>query len=450
MGFFDGLFRKSEAQVADGILSDIVTGIGQRGYDKGAGFTVSTSLKIAPEATSALYFDNWAGRKAVDIIPDDMTREWRTWEHDKAEEIYEAERVLKLQKAVNLALKEERRTGGALILMKVRNADLAKELPDNAIVEALEVFNADEVTAESWDENTASVLYGTPLTYLLKTPEYSSKPFHRSHFLIFPGADSTRDRRKNNNGFGESILQPIKDACYGAEATRAALVHLVQEANIDVIKMGNVANRLSTIEGQRNFRAALELMNSTKSIFRALLIDKEDTYDRKNVSFAGLTDIQQQQIQLIAAGCDIPLVRFMGSSPTGLGSNGAQETRAYYDSVRARQTTHLSAILRPLDDRMLAALGVPRADVSYEWKPLWTLNEVEAAKAALDMAKVDQIYAGTGLFEAAQMASVIKQRLVAAGTYPTADIDLDTGDDTPDVSYSELPEDPPDDNTGAA
>ena len=46
---------------------------------------------LSKDELEAIYFEDWIGRKAVDLVPEDMTREWRSWTTEDAEAIYEEE-----------------------------------------------------------------------------------------------------------------------------------------------------------------------------------------------------------------------------------------------------------------------------------------------------------------------------------------------------------------------
>ena len=59
-------------------LQNLVTGLGTRA-DK-ATYTEFLHPLITALDANAAYRSSWIARKIVDIVPEDMTREWREWQ----------------------------------------------------------------------------------------------------------------------------------------------------------------------------------------------------------------------------------------------------------------------------------------------------------------------------------------------------------------------------------
>jgi len=95
----------------------------------------------------------------------------------------------------------------------------------------------------------------------------------------------------------------------------------------------------------------------------------------------------QQRLEIVAAAARMPVTKLLGQSPGGMNATGESDLRNYYDMISGRQETGLRAALEPLDRLLMAHAGVSVAPHAYDWNPLYQLDEVQAAEAALKRAQ---------------------------------------------------------------
>lgn len=156
-----------------------------------------------------------------------------------------------------------------------------------------------------------------------------------------------------------------------------------------------------------------------KGLVNALVIDKEEEWDRKQLSFAQLPEIMQQYLQIAAGAADIPATRLLGQAPAGLNATGEGDIRNYYDRIAAEQRVMLGPALRRLDEALiLSALGTRPPEIRCEWAPLWQLGAGEAAAMAKTKAETSSLYAASGLIPAEVLARAVRNQVVEDGTYP--------------------------------
>ena len=156
-----------------------------------------------------------------------------------------------------------------------------------------------------------------------------------------------------------------------------------------------------------------------KGLVNALVIDKEEDWDRKQLSFAQLPELMQQYLQIAAGAADIPATRLLGQAPAGLNATGESDIRNYYDRIAAEQRVTLGPALRRLDEALiLSALGTRPPEVRYEWAPLWQLGATEAAAMAKTKADTSASYAASGLIPPEVLARAVRNQVVEDGTYP--------------------------------
>lgn len=427
MKFFDG-------------LRNFVTGLGTARDKSVASHWVMD--QIGEDEAESMYASSWAARKAVDIIPDDETREWRTWQAEDAEALYKAEKALHIRARVNLARKWERLYGGAAILIGTGDPEPLEPLDVTAIkpggIRYMHVLQRRDIVADEWEDDILQPGFGRPRTYRITTGRIRSQiTVHRSRLVLFDGLDAPREYREARDGFGFSVLQVLRKAVTDAESTTHNAAVMMHEATLDVIKIPELQSYLADAEGERRLMERFMLAQMAKGTVKALILGGDEEYDRKQTSFAGIPDIMNAQHEVVAAALDMPLTRFMGRSPGGLNSTGDNELRNYYDMIRARQQTDLADTLHPLDEALKAHCGAQGDEVVYEWNDLWTPTPKERADIEKINAEVDAAYVNMALFPQEGMAKAIRDRLIDRGTYPTIDTHV-TEDDltTPEVDLS--------------
>lgn len=385
---------------------------------------------LSKDELEAIYFEDWIGRKAVDLVPEDMTREWRSWTTEDAEAIYEEEQRLDVRAKVAQALKWERLYGGAAILIGTGDANPSEPLDVSRIarggLQYLHVFNRHELRADpEWETDLASPHYGAPRWYspvLQRSPQTQELRIHRSRFVIFDGLDAPRQWREANDGWGLPVYQHLRQAIINAAATNANVAALIEEAKLDIIKVPDLDQRLADPESERRVVQRFLLATQLKSTINTLLLGTGEEFERKQTAFAGLTDVMKMQLQIVSGALDMPVTRFLGQSPQGLAASGDTELRTYYDMIRAKQATDLSSALAPLDEAIVrSAIGTYPEGTAYEWSELWTPTPEERAKIEKAAAETDRIYADLGLFPTEGFARAVRDRLIERGTYPSLD-----------------------------
>ena len=405
-------------------LRNFVTGLGTARDKSTASHYFHTAINR--NQAEMMYNSSWAARKAVDLIPDDETREWREWEAEQAETLYKAERELNLRAKVNLARKYERLYGGAAILVGIdagettEAVNLAGIQPNS--IRYLHVFDRWQLSAVEWDDDIGSPRFGKPTVYQINTGRMAQTiDVHASRLVIFDGLEAPRIYRESNDGFGLSVYDFLNIPIQAADTTTQSTAALTLEATMDVVKVPGLHDYLGDAESQRRLQERFTLAMMMKGTHRTLLLGGDEEYDRKQTSFTGLPELMDSQHEVIAAALAMPLTRFLGRSPGGLNSTGDNELRNYYDMIRSRQQTDLANTIKPLDDALKAHVGASDDGVVYTWAPLWVPTPGEKADIEKKQAEIDTAYVNMGIFSDDLFAKAIRDKLIAEGTYPSLD-----------------------------
>lgn len=417
-------------------LRSVVSGLGDPMRDKMAlttyGFQMLDEVQIAN-----IYRSNWMGRKAVDIPALDAVRKGRDWQaqQDQIELIEAEQNRLGFWKKLLEVLIKARLWGGAALYIGTGDNDLASPLAPERIkkggVRYLTVLGRRDLAAGEIDQDVMSEFYGKPAYYEV-TGANSLVRIHPSRFSIFVGA-AQADAFLNggiNQGWGDSVLEAMYAAMKNADATAANIASLVFEANVDVFRIPDFMASLADPTYSQRLLDRFMLAATAKGINRALILDKDEEYDRKTISFATLPDVMQQFIQQFCGAADIPMTRFLGTAPSGLGSNGDHSMANYHDRIASTQSLEITPALYRLDECLIrSALGSRPPEIFYTWAPLEQMSEKEQAEIGKMNAETAEILGRTGVFTREELRTVVGNQLVESGFYPGLDQSMaETGD----------------------
>lgn len=416
-------------------LQNLVSGVGTA-KDKARGWR-HVHRPLTQQEIEAAYAGDWLARKIVDVPPGDMTREWRTWQSDRAEDIYAAEKFFKIKSKVKRALILRRLHGGAAILIGDGSPNPEEPFEPDRMrqggLKYVHVFSPWEVTPADPITSIDSVDYGLPQFYSIRAESTRSselRKIHRSRFVILVGQESPPGLATSNWGWGQPLYQSILDAINNVNTTAANAASLTEEAKTDVIQMDDLGNYLSTQEGTKRLITRFTTANTLKGLINTLVLGKGETFQRNSIQFAGLTDLMRTHAEFVSGAADVPMTRLFGTSPAGMNATGESDIRNYYDRLRSEQTTDLQDAIEPLDHALLMHVTGKRdkKDV-YEWNELWQLSESERADIGYKKAQANQIYANMGAFAPEEIRGAVSDQLIDDGWWPTLDEHLLKEDD---------------------
>lgn len=377
----------------------------------------------------AAYRGDWIARKVIDVPPFDMTREWRRWHADPAQiAAIEAEEArLGVQRKVARALRLARLYGGAALVLGAGDGDPAQPLPPlgRGALRYLHVMHRWEIVPGEIDRDVLSPGFGEPGWYQVASAASTGAggagaggvQLHPSRVVRLSGAELPDG--PGADGWGDSVLQAVMDAIRQAGLATQGVATLIHEAKLDVIRIPQLTQNLAQADYAKRLVDRFTLANTMKGLVNALVIDKEEEWDRKQLSFAQLPEIMQQYLQIAAGAADIPATRLLGQAPAGLNATGEGDIRNYYDRIAAEQRVMLGPALRRLDEALiLSALGTRPPEIRCEWAPLWQLGATDRAEISLKKAQATEIYARTALLPPEILAAAVWGQLLEDRVYP--------------------------------
>lgn len=414
------ILDKDDEGIQDG-LENIIANLGtDKDKRSQSRFVNKKMLSIdgSQEELNAMYRTDWLGGKVVDIIPNDMTREWRDFTGDIKPETVKLlegeENRLALSEAFNEAHKWARLYGTAFIIMNVDDGQLPdKPLKFEAIkkggLKHIKVIDRHRLS------NAEVVPTADPLNINFGMPEWyrfneTSVKIHHTRVIRFDGVKLPFDDFRKNNYYSDSVLARLYDALTNLSTVTDSAASMVYESNVDVMKVKGLMQYLQTADGEKNLRKRFALAGMLKSFNNMMLLDSEEDWESKTNAFAGLPDLIDRYAQIITAASDVPATRLLGSSASGLNATGEGDLKNYYDKIRADQNKEYKPRLDVFDQIMAKSLGLgDDTDLTYEWNSLFQMTPVEQAALELSNAQRDQIYINNGVVTEEIVAKELQQ-----------------------------------------
>lgn len=415
MGMFDSLTN---------LVAQIGTGKSKAAVDQ---FGVSA---VSDVQLDAMYRGDWLGRKIIDVPVRDMLRPWRAWQTDEAkiEAIELAEKRHAIKAKLALALRAARLYGGAAIIIGDGSPRPSEPLLIDKIAKGglkyLTVVPRRQLNVTEMERDPASPHYNEPKMFTLASSTGGTASIHPTRVLRFTGADRL-DFDLNPDGWGDSVLLSVYDAIHHAALTQAGIAELVHEAKVDVISVPNLGSNLSTDAGTSALAKRFTNAAALKSINNMLLLDDSEKWDRKQTTFAGLTDVLDRYLQIVAGASDIPATRLLGTQAKGLGETGQGDLTNYYDMLAGIRDDTLGPILDRLD-RILwrDAIGAVPDEAYPEWRPYWQMSEKDRADVANKKAQTTKVYFDMGLLPDDALAKGVANQLIEDAVYPGIEAEL--------------------------
>ena len=309
---------------------------------------------------------------------------------------------------VKLAAEYERAYGGSAIFMGALDGRKPDQPLDESGVRAfrfLQVFEPRELRPLRWYGDPLRPDFGKPeLLEVVPIAGYDTSSItsqiHESRLVMFPGIRVTKRTYRENNGWGDSVLNRVYSILQRFNNSFDGSASILAEISIPILKLKGLAEILSANDRTvvQNRAQALDL---ARSVARTLILDSEEDFSRSTTTVTGMSDLLDKWMERLAAAAGMPISILFGRQPGGLNSTGQTDLEVWYSSVVSYQTQEL----QPRIERLLRVLfrskdgptgGIEPDYWSIKWLPLQQLGEVADSDRRLKVAQTDQIYFSMG------------------------------------------------------
>jgi len=231
----------------------------------------------------------------------------------------------------------------------------------------------DFMPVDRWEIATMSTdLFG----YETQPFSYYGVPIDNSRVCILRGKEPPSLVRQRLQGWGLSYLEPCIGAINAMLRFENLLFELLSQAKIDVYRIDGFTNLLGTAQGTIQAQMRIQLANALKSYSSAIIMDKNDEFDQKEMNFAGLAEIWNELRRNLASQFKIPMGKLFGESAGSMGS-GEDSLQNFNESVEEERRDMEPAILLVAKILCKVLFGYVPETLRVKWPALRSLDGVQ-------------------------------------------------------------------------
>lgn len=375
-----------QQKIFDG-LSNLATGLGTSKDKSSYNHWSHSGANYDHVALSVRYREDWLSQKVCQIVPQDLTREWRELEGSQA---IEADNEFEVARLFREAYKWARLYGTSFIVLDIddgRSTDKPvnwKNLKSGCLKSMHVVDRTRIVTLGDLDNTPMSVNFGMPDLYqFVNNPQ----PIHKDRLIRFEGTELPVYERQRNLWYSDSVLIPLMKQIDNFHTTSFAAAQMVQEANTDIIKVDGLANVLATDSGTNAMLQRFADWKQIKSVFGVSILDSTEEYDQKKVQLSGVKDLIWEYLKMVSASVSIPATRFLSASPDGMNATGESDLVNYIETLQGLHKDIFDPRLKKVDDLLSAHFQIPEEEFKYTWKCIFPESAAQKATREKDHAE---------------------------------------------------------------
>ena len=350
--------------------------------------------------------------------------------------------------------------GGAIIVMLCDDGGALEEPLDwdkVTTIEELRVFDRSVVQEDFTGYFRFNVFGATgkpipqeePMYYRVNST-YGYFVVHSSRCLVFRNGrlpEKSSSTLFKNWGMPEYIR--IREALRECLTTHANGTKLLERSVQAIYKMQNLANLLSSEEGEEKVLQRLQVIDMARGLLNSIAIDASgEDYDFKTLPMSGVKDIIDTTCNMLSAVTNIPQTILFGRSPAGMNATGDSDLENYYNMVENIQKQNMKKNVRTLLRLILkqgflegAIPEIPKFKVKFA--ALWSQSDTEIADIEQRRAQTQQIkaqtaqsYIETGVLD----PSEVRKSLAEEGEFDIEEILTEDDIELPDDTFAPIEE----------
>ena len=341
------------------------------------------------------------------------------------------------EETTETAIKWSRLYGGAVVVMLINDGRGIDEPLNYRTIRGIDELRVYESSIVSPIDYAQSATTDPELLYISSMD--GTFVVHTSRCLIFRNGrlpEMATDWQERM--FGCPEYDRIRTALRECVTTHGYAPRLLERAIQVVFSIKNLAEMLSTEDGEDRAVKRLELIDMARSMFNSVAIDADgESFDFKTAPYTGTKEIIDSTCNMLSAVTNIPQALLFGSSPQGMDATGMSDLENYYNYVGQIQKRMVRSPLNKLVKIVMQALlrtgriqDYP--DYELEFNPMWSLTEQEQANVdqlheqiKLAKAQTAQVYTDIGALD----PSEIRVALSKEGEYDVETILDNVSDD---------------------
>lgn len=276
---------------------------------------------------------------------------------------------------VGQAAKWNRLFGGAGVMILVGDQDPSTPLDINSIGPDTPLeFRAVDMWELFWDKQNTDGYDPAIQEEDFEFFTYYGNFVHKSRVMRMKGITAPSFIRPRLRGWGVSVTETLVRSINQYFQAADLSFELLNQGKVDVYKIKNLINTLMSPNGQKMVMDRITMANFQKNSQNALVMDSEDDWAQKQISYAGIADMMSQIRMQVASDMRMPLTKLFGISAAGFNS-GEDDIEVYNSMVEGQVRNKIKYdILRMLEIKCQKMFGFIPDDLSIEFNPLRVLS----------------------------------------------------------------------------
>lgn len=261
--------------------------------------------------------------------------------------------------------------------------------------------------------------------------EENSMIVDRSRLFIFTGKTLPYYLKNQLQGWGASVLESVLPQLNQYLKANSVILELLDEAKIDILKIMGMSDSLISPEGEQAIRKRVDIASAEKNYKSMLVMDKEDDYEQKQITFGSIDSILEKIFLLICSCLRIPYSKIFGKGANGLGTGADLDIENYNAMVNAQIRVPAYKILREMVKiRCYQLFGRDVTDLVIKWKPLRVLSDIEEQQVRTNKINSYMQLLQTGVMNKKQVAEQLnKDEIVLFSEEELDELDNDNFED---------------------
>lgn len=339
-------------------------------------------LSLYPYVLSYAYKQYGFLQTAVDQPVEDAFRggvdiESETLSPDELEELKQKMEDEEDWEAIKEAQKWGRLFGGGVL---IANTDQVLKRPLNE--KSLKGRRLQFIASDRWETTLLDPNAGAGHSDFL----FHEEIINKSKVSLALGKKAPYYVRMRLQGWGLSIFEQSLPPLVQYLKSQNVMLELLDENKIDVLKINQLANTLNTKDGTAIIKKRVDIAAKNKNYKSMLVMDKEDDYQQKQLSIAGVADLNKEIRIMVAAYLRQPVSKIWGTGSSGF-SSGEDDLENYNAMIESEiRPQSLKMIKWVVDLRCWQLFGRIVPDLTLKWQPLRVLTGLE------EQQKIDQIF----------------------------------------------------------
>lgn len=323
--------------------------------------------------------------------------------------------------------------GGGIVVMGIDDGRSMDQPVNEAAIRTvryLQVLDRRYVSIRHWVTDPEDPCFGEPDLYGITSSQPGAtvplREIHASRVIVFGGARTSAWMKLANNGWDLSVLDRCYEQLRRYNASVAAASQLVQDASQAVYRIKGLWSIIAADGGKGDVQARIEILEKTRSVLRAILLDTDEEFRREPTTFTGLTDVLSVLQGDLTGVLGWSVTLLFGRSPAGLNATGESDYRTILDLLRGEQM----GTLKPRAERLVRMIlleqdGPTKGEEPEKWEilfnPMRQPTPEESAAIQKSVAEGDKLWTDLGIPKPA----IIRSHFRSDGFSASLDLDAE-------------------------